>query len=217
MAVGRPVEAVRLAADQVHEAGEVLGGICAEDPLWAAVVPDGAKRTRQAMTRVGRALVEHGRRAGEVYATPHPIDGVAIWLPPESPLGEAGRSVRWVALAGAAGLGPAGIARFVRASLEVDRARRGGIPERHWHLLVLGIIPSHRRRGIGSALLAPMLARADAEALPCGVACLSPTGVLFFRRHGFEVVGDDELPGAGPRFWTMRRNPGAVGWAGPSL
>ena len=214
--MGRTVEAVRLAADQVHEAGEVLGGICGEDPLWAYVVPDGAKRTRQAMARVGRALVEHGRRVGEVYATPHPIDGVAIWLPPESALGEAGRSVRWLALASAAGLGPAGVARFVRASLGMDRARRRGIAGPHWQLLILGVISSQRRRGIGSALIAPMLARADAEGVPCAAACLGPRGVLFCRRHGFEVVGDDDLPGAGPRFWTMRRHPGAVGWAGPS-
>jgi len=217
MAVGRAVEAVRLAADQVHEAGEVLGGICAEDPLWAYVVPDGAKRTRQAMVKVGRALVEHGRRAGEVYATPHPIDGVAIWLPPESPLGEARRSVRWAALAAGVGLGAAGIARSVRALGAMDRARRRGVPERHWQLLVLGVIASQRRRGIGSALLAPVLARADAEGVECAVACLEPRGVLFFRRHGFEVVGDEDLPGAGPRVWMMRRKAGAVGWAGRSL
>lgn len=197
-----------MAADQVHEAGEVVGRIWAEDPFWAYVEPDGAKRTRQAMARIGVALVGHGRRYGEVYATPHPIDGVAIWLPPESALRAAGGPARAAILGAGAGLGPAELARFVRALAGLDAARRRGVPERHWRLLLLGVIPSQRRRGIGSVLIAPVLARADREGVPCAVACLGPRGVLFLRRHGFEVVGDDDLPGGGPRFWTMRREPG---------
>ena len=31
--------------------------------------------------------------------------------------------------------------------------------------------------------------------------------VPFYRKHGFEVVVEDDLPGGGLHFWTMRREP----------
>jgi len=52
-----------------------------------------------------------------------------------------------------------------------------------------------------------VLARADAEGLLCYVETEKERNLPFYRRHGFEVVVEDDMPNGGPHFWTMRREP----------
>ncbi len=59
----------------------------------------------------------------------------------------------------------------------------------------------------GVALIRQVLARADAEGLPCYLESANPRNLPFYKRHGFEVVVEGELPGEGPPLWTMKREP----------
>ena len=56
------------------------------------------------------------------------------------------------------------------------------------------VAPEHRGGGIGAALTAAALERADAERAP--VALLTETADGWFPRFGFRAVGRDELPEA---------------------
>jgi ribosomal protein S18 acetylase RimI-like enzyme len=78
--------------------------------------------------------------------------------------------------------------------------------ERHWYLPVLGTDPAHQGRGVGSALLTPVLARADAEGLPVYLESSKEKNIPFYRRHGFEVVSTIRLED-GPAIWPMLRTP----------
>lgn len=78
--------------------------------------------------------------------------------------------------------------------------------EPHWYLPILGTDPAHQRCGFGSALLAPMLARADREGLPVYLESSKPQNVPFYQRHGFEVVRSVRIEG-GPEIWPMLRKP----------
>ena len=198
---------VRLTADRVHEAGEALGRALLDDPLLRFVVPDPAKRTRVAMARTGVGLVRYGQRFGEVYTTPPPIDGVAIWLRPEDPVAAALRPVRTLLLTASLGLDLAGSAAFLRAWSQLERRRRRDTLGRHWHLAFLGVSPIRRETGIEDALIEPILTRADAEGVPCFLVGMQAKTVLGFVRAGFRVVGEGDLTGGGPRFWSMRREP----------
>ena len=53
----------------------------------------------------------------------------------------------------------------------------------------------------------PVLERADRDRLPCYLETAKEINVSFYKKHGFEVVVEDDLPGGGPRFWTMKRDP----------
>ncbi len=81
------------------------------------------------------------------------------------------------------------------------------VPSRHWYLPTLGVDPLSQGRGVGGALLQPVLARADAEGLFCYLETEKEINVTFYRRHGFEVVVEDDFPNGGIHFWTMRRHP----------
>ena len=77
----------------------------------------------------------------------------------------------------------------------------------HWWLDHLGTRPSARRRGLGRAVLAPALARCDADGLPAATAVYTWAGARFLRGAGFEVsaslhTADEELP-----VWVLVRPP----------
>jgi ribosomal protein S18 acetylase RimI-like enzyme len=80
--------------------------------------------------------------------------------------------------------------------------------EPHWYLAVLGTDPAHQGRGFGSAVMEPVLARADEEGLGCYLESSKESNVAFYARHGFRVTQELDLAkGAGPRLWLMWRDP----------
>ncbi|MGY1709538.1 N-acetyltransferase [Geodermatophilus sp. SYSU D00758] len=94
----------------------------------------------------------------------------------------------------------------VAATAQLLAAARPAEP--HWWLTHLGTRPSSRRRGMGAAVLRPVLDRCDADGVPAAAAAYTWAGVRFLRRSGFEVdratrTADDELP-----LWLLVRRPG---------
>ena len=81
------------------------------------------------------------------------------------------------------------------------------MPGPHWYLWGLGVEPSEQGKGIGGALMLPILARAEAEGVPCYLETQNEANVPFYRKHGFEVVSDGEVPKRGLRVWAMVRAP----------
>ncbi|MCU1279346.1 MAG: hypothetical protein JWM53_2892, partial [bacterium] len=78
--------------------------------------------------------------------------------------------------------------------------------EPHYYLFAIGTTPEQQGRGVGSALLAPMLARCDAEKLPAYLESSTPTNLPFYRRHGFVATGELRF-GDGVVVTPMRRDP----------
>jgi len=79
--------------------------------------------------------------------------------------------------------------------------------EPHWYLASLGTAVERQGKGVGGALMRPVLEHCDAEGLPCYLESSKERNVPFYRRHGFEVVQEVPLPGGGPLIWTMWREP----------
>jgi ribosomal protein S18 acetylase RimI-like enzyme len=65
--------------------------------------------------------------------------------------------------------------------------------EAHWYLNVVATRPDARSRGLGAAVLAPIIARADADGAPCYLESTNPRNRSLYRRHGFEDMGDIHL------------------------
>jgi ribosomal protein S18 acetylase RimI-like enzyme len=78
----------------------------------------------------------------------------------------------------------------------------------HWYLGVLATDPARQRTGLARAVTAPMLAAADRVRLPAYLETATETNVAIYRRLGFEVEREVDLPDGGPRCWLMRREPG---------
>ena len=70
--------------------------------------------------------------------------------------------------------------------------------EPHWYLASLGTAVEQQGKGVGGALMRPVLEHCDAEGIPCYLESSKERNVPFYRRHGFEVVEEVPLPGDGP-------------------
>jgi len=79
-----------------------------------------------------------------------------------------------------------------------------------WFLATVGVRPERQGRGLGWSVLVPGLRAADAEGLPCFLETSAEANVRFYRRLGFEVAAEVDLPDGGPRTWAMRRPVGAA-------
>jgi GNAT superfamily N-acetyltransferase len=77
----------------------------------------------------------------------------------------------------------------------------------HYYLAVLGTRPDRQGAGIGGSLMAPVLGTCDAAGLGAYLESSKESNIPYYRRHGFEVVGEVIFPGGGPTIWPMWRDP----------
>lgn len=150
-------------------------------------------------------LREVGLMHGEVWVA-EDCTAVAVWMPPD----EAGN--------GAKGSGeyPASGTTAEHEALIGDRLPQANEASAfveahhpktpHWYLASMGTRPNWQGWGLGSAVIAPVLERCDAEGVPAYTETSAPRNVGFYRRHGFEVMKELDVPG-GPHVWLMWREP----------
>ena len=136
--------------------------------------------------------LEHALSSGIVLVSEH-LDGAAALLRPHSPA-------------------PADAAQARIADLLGDRldvflaAELPPRPTEAWELATLGVRPSARGRGLGSALLAEGLRRVDAAGGSCTLETSDPRNVELYSRHGFSVTATTRIPD-GPVVHSMLRAP----------
>jgi GNAT superfamily N-acetyltransferase len=76
----------------------------------------------------------------------------------------------------------------------------------HEYLWFLGVVPAARGRGLGSALITPVLERADEAGHPAYLEATSPRNRALYERHGFRAGAPFAVAG-GPPLWPMWRDP----------
>jgi GNAT superfamily N-acetyltransferase len=170
-----------------------------DDPVMSWLYP-GRRRMERFFT--GYELKLHLPK-GSVYTTDD-VAGGAIWAPPGEWRTSFGDLVKV-----APGLTRVTGTRMVRALRTMAAVESKHPEEPHWYLAVLGTDPSQQGKGVGSALLEPVLTRCDAEGVPAYLESSKESNIPFYRRHGFEVTSEIVLP-KGPTVWPMWREPRAA-------
>ncbi len=190
---------------QIEPAADAMARAFFDDPLITYLMPDDDLRRRLSPQFFLR-LVRLGHLAGETYTTEQTA-GVAFWSPPGKPLTDeqmAEASMMEIPSI----VGEEAHRRFMVVIDLLEEFHMRDAPEDHWYLALLGVDAPLQGQGIGSALLQPVLQKADAEGVVCYTETEQPRNVLFYQRHGFEVVVDMVEPTSGVRLWTFRREPG---------
>ncbi|MEU0240945.1 GNAT family N-acetyltransferase [Nocardiopsis sp. NPDC006198] len=195
-------------ADDVAASAAILAEAFEDDPLLHDFVPAGPDRRSRLALLFGALMRKGALRHGAVDVAEVPgegIVGVAVWEGPGRAPGAG-----WATLREACTLVRAMGVRGLVSSRPVLRAFARHRPERaHWYLDQIGVSAAGRGRGVGGALLAHGLERADREGLPAYLVSSTEHNRRLYRRHGF---GDGEIVagarGAVPM--AMLREPGSV-------
>ena len=74
-----------------------------------------------------------------------------------------------------------------------------------WFLATVGVRRDAQGKGVGTAVLSPGLAAADADGFSCYLETSDARNVRFYRRLGFEVTAEVTPSWAAPRTWCMVR------------
>jgi ribosomal protein S18 acetylase RimI-like enzyme len=204
MATGAPVP---LAPDQAEAAGRMAVRAFMDEP-GMLFVSRNEKRRGEMLSALMPAVIRFGCEFGEVYTTPGEPRGVAVWLPPAGRAAVSYERMRRTGLVRALlRHGPGELARLWLLSLHTGALDPESYRKPHWYLWMLAVDPAHQRQGIGSALMGPVLAQADAEGLPCALDTHRDGSERLYRRHGFEVVKAQRCPFGGPHARAMWREP----------
>ena len=79
--------------------------------------------------------------------------------------------------------------------------------EEHYYLPFVGVEPEWQGRGLGVALMRPVLDRCDQEKVPAYLEASSPRNRALYERHGFDVTEEFYLGAGSPPLWRMWRAP----------
>ncbi len=194
---------VGLGDDQRAMAVALAAAAFMDDPLYAWLVPGASRRRRVLVALMRRALAGCSLDlAGGDPGDPRDPDVptvsalLACHDPARPPSGGGGLDLGALPLLLAPRRALIGL-----GLLRKLRRLRGDAP--HVHVEILAVADHARGRGFARRLLDPLLASADERALPVHLETTNPANVALYQRFGFAV--SDELTGAHPPAWVMRR------------
>jgi len=197
-----PHPTVRLATADDHEpAAEALALAFADDPAWAHLLPNDELRAERLLefftAEIGNLVPDYR----ELWVT-EDGSGAAVWASPG----------RWrVPFARTLRPGRQMVAVFGRrlplATWTQLRFERRHPRQHHWYLHYIGVEPRSQGRGLGGALLAPMLERCDSEGSPAHLEASTDRNRVLYERNGFALTGTFDMPAGGPPLREMWRDP----------
>ncbi len=191
----------RATKDDVTAMAAQLARTFLDDPVTSHIFRNEARREAGLRAFFGTQMRADYLPFGGCYTT-EGYSGSAIWAPAGKPL--------QTGLSGILTLLPVlpYVATNMRTTLRLLALMESKHPHQpHWYLATLGTAVEQQGKGVGSALMRPVLDHCDAEGIPCYLESSKERNVPFYRRHGFEVVEEVPLPGDGPMLWTMWREP----------
>jgi GNAT superfamily N-acetyltransferase len=171
-----------------------------DDPIMEHLYTQPSPQRDPKVARFFFLTAERDMGHGEVWTTPG-LEATAIWTAPD----------QWrFGFADIIKTLPATVSSFgrrlPRALRTLTAIEKVHPREPHWYLAVLGTHPDHQGKGLGSAVLGPVLRRCDEEGVPAYLESSKESNIPFYRRHGFEVTREVTLA-KGPTLYPMWREP----------
>jgi GNAT superfamily N-acetyltransferase len=189
----RPDELGRLAA--------VLAGAFYDDPPMTWVVNDDRRRRKLLEGSFGLYLRKLWLKQDACYTTDSVV-GAAVWeLPGQWKVGGLDQLRLLPSMARING-------RLLPRILRAIAVLESNHPvEPHYYLPLVGVELEWRGRGLGTALMRPIVDRCDEEKVPAYLEATSPRNRALYERHGFEVTEQFSLGPGSPPLWRMWRTP----------
>ncbi len=179
-----------------RQVADITAEAFAEDPvnLWLFRKLPAIRSMFRVMAR--EMYLKHGQcfLAGD--------DGATMWMPPGVEAAPSNFSLLKFAL----GQFRHGTVGAIKRGLAVSELMDKWHPSApHMYLFTIGTRQSARGKGVGKALLAPVLAACDRDGIPAYLENSNPANSGFYGAYGFERMGVFEVGDGGPVMEPMWR------------
>lgn len=194
-------EARQADPDDMAAIGGALARAFHDDPAMIWLFGEREEPRLHKLERFMRSEARRHHRTGGLVLTADGRPGAALWDPPgkwRTTWPDIARSAPMMLRA----IGP----RLPRALRGLGVMEKAHPHEPHWYLAILGTDPPQQGKGVGAAVMAPVLARCDGEGFGAYLESSKPENVPYYERFGFRVTGQIDLPD-GPPLWPMWRDP----------
>jgi ribosomal protein S18 acetylase RimI-like enzyme len=173
-----------------------------DDPFTNWLVKQDEKRDKRFEAMFECTLGAFGLRYDHLY-TNEERSGAAVWIPPGKINADSFSNIlllpAWIKV-----VGLTRIPQVLKATNYISGFHPG--PE-YFYLMSLGTLPSMQGKGIGSALLKPVLDICDKDNIPACLETSDEKNIRFYQKHGFTVKQEIIIPYGGPITWIMTREP----------
>jgi GNAT superfamily N-acetyltransferase len=187
-------------ADDARAVSSALAAAFYDDPVFRWVAPVDSARA-DACRAFFDLIVDVVATHDEAWTTVDGVTGAALWVPPgRQPIAEERAEQLISEMIEIEGVEPDRMAEIFAL---VDETHPD---EPHEYLFFLGVVPYAQGWGIGSALMGPVLDRADREGSRAYLEASSPRNRALYERHGFRANEPISVPGS-PPLWPMWRDP----------
>jgi GNAT superfamily N-acetyltransferase len=195
--------AVRIAAaDDVLRLARVLADAFIHDPVYTWMLPGSLRLKYRLRAMFAAEMEQYVLPLGGSVWTTSGYDGAVCGLPPgawEMPRSWMGtEALKWLRAFGTR----LPLAARVQCAMEERHLR-----EPHFYVRIVGVRAALQGQGVGTALMQPMLQRADSARLPTYIEASTQRSAALYERLGFVHMDVLELPDGGPPVWLMRRPP----------
>jgi len=194
-----------LSKDQIKSASNITSEAFFNDPLMLYLFPKPKERKRK-LTSMMELLIRIGIKYGIVHSTSSKLEGIAIWFPSSK-----AKITPWM------GLLNGGISYFFRLGTKAVKKqnrfykyiisrRRKLVPSNHWYLSIIGIKPKHQGKGFSRLLFNSMFSQIDKQNLPYILDTNNEKNLPIYKRFGFRILDEYEIPGINLINWIMIRD-----------
>jgi len=200
------VEIIKLDPRQIKMASDVLSASFFDYPMFTFYFPDPKRRTRY-LSWYFRNVLNCALRYGDVYTT-FELSGVIFTLPPDHT-----KISIWEYIQNGFFLTPFMLGfRNYRHSMDcesfVEDTQEKLMKNRpHDYLWGLAVDPSQQVKGIGAALMQPVLAKADDRKMPVYLETHDENNVPYYQKYGFDLIYTARIPKYELPIWCMLREP----------
>jgi ribosomal protein S18 acetylase RimI-like enzyme len=200
------LEITKLYPDQIKKASEVLAASFFDYPMFTFYFPHKNRRKRY-LPWYFRNILKTAHRYGEVYITAD-VSGVIFTLPPGHTKISTWEYILNGFLMTPLIMGFRNYERSMECERFVDDTRENLMKLRpHYYLWGLAVDPNQKKTGIGSALLEPLLEKAEREYTPIYLETHSEKNVPYYQKHNFDLIHSAKIPKHNLPFWCMLREP----------
>ena len=193
---------VRLDASSIEQATLVLVRSFQDDPMWSYFIPRGDKR-RKLISDIFAIHLRNAIKCGEVYAPTSNLEGIAAWIPSDKLKMTIGRLFSDNPLRLFFQLGIHSVMRMIRVETVTAAVRQRQAPPYYYYLSPVAVDPRFQGQGYASRLIKPMLARLQAEKIPCFLETQSERNVAMYGHFGFRILEKIDIPGVAISHWAM--------------